>query len=287
MLPSVFDLAGATYKTDVTRTSFEKLDASAPYDYRELAVILAYHWQLRDHEIIGLGGGQGAGKSTLSDLVKAAAHELGERVIVLSLDDFYLTRPERDQLANEKHALFATRGPPGTHDMKALLHVTNELMAGRSVEIPQFDKGSDERSGTRKVDPPCHRLLVEGWCVGARPQDESALTVPINALERKHDLDGVWRREVNRELADSYAQLLARLDSLVYLRVPDLDSVKRWRLQQEEDRVPGQRKDSEWVARFVQHYQRITEWMFNDTADRADVLVELDQNHRVAALTLR
>ncbi|MCY4094062.1 MAG: kinase [Gammaproteobacteria bacterium] len=286
-MSSVFDLAGATYKTDVALASFMKLESSKPKDYRELAVILTRHWQQYDHRIIGLGGGQGSGKSTLSDLIEAAARDLGERVAVLGLDDFYLTRNERDRLANEKHSLFRTRGPPGTHDINALLTAIDDLATGRSVEIPQFDKGSDERSGTRRIDPPCQRVLVEGWCVGAKPQSESALTAPINGLERQHDVDGSWRREVNQLLAGPYAQLLARLDSLVYLRVPDLESVKRWRLQQEQDRTPTQRKDREWVSHFVQHYQRITEWMFVDAGDRADVVVELNQNHRVAALTLR
>lgn len=285
-MPSVFDQAGASYKTDVARASFKKLDPSAPKDYRELAVVLANYWRLHDHKVIGLSGGQGAGKSTLSDLIQQASLHLGEHVIVLGLDDFYLTRSEREHLADEKHALFATRGPPGTHDITGLLHAIRELMSGRSVEIPQFDKGTDERSGTRRIDPPCHRVLVEGWCVGARPQLEAALREPINTLEREHDADGIWRRAVNKYLADTYAQLLDRLDLLVYLRVPDIDSVQQWRLQQEQDRPPEQRRDNEWISRFVQHYQRITEWMYVDTTERADVLIELDTNHRVVATTL-
>lgn len=286
-MPSVFDLVGATYKTDVALASFNKLDPSAPKDYRELAVILAHYWQQHDHKVIGLSGGQGAGKSTLSNLIKAAALERGERVIVLGLDDFYLTRDERERLASEKHALFATRGPPGTHDVEGLLKAMDQITAGRSVEIPQFDKGADERLGTRRIDPPCHRLLIEGWCVGARPQSDAALTDPINSLERERDRDRIWRSEVNQLLTDTYARIFARLDCLVYLRVPDLASVKRWRLEQEQDRAPQQRKDGEWVSRFVQYYQRITEWMFADMPSRADVLIELDRNHRVAATTLR
>ena len=286
-MPSVFELAGETYKTDVALASFNKLDSGAPRDYRELAVVLADYWRLRDNKIIGLSGGQGAGKSTLSDLIRAAALNLGQHVIVLGLDDFYLTRKERSLLASEKHELFTTRGPPGTHDISGLLHAIGELVAGRSVEVPQFDKGTDERSGTRRIDPPCHRVLVEGWCVGASPQHESDLIKPINSLEREHDPQCTWRRTVNEYLTGEYAQLRDRLDSLVYLRVPDLDSVKHWRLQQEADRAPAQRRDIDWVSRFVQHYQRITEWMYDDAANRADVLVELDTNHRVSGLTLR
>lgn len=286
-MPSVFDLAGASYKTDIALASFKNLDSSAPKDYRELAVILANYWLERDLEVVGLSGGQGTGKSTLSELIKEASRQHGERVVVLGLDDFYLTRLERAQLAKERHALFSTRGPPGTHDIAGLLNAIEVLMAGRSVEIPQFDKGADERLGTRRIDPPCHRVLVEGWCVGARPQEASALIEPINDLEREYDSDQTWRQAVNEYLTDTYAQLLGRLDSLVYLRAPNIESVKRWRLQQEQDRAPEHRRDIGWISRFVQHYQRITEWMNDDASDRADVLIELDTDHRVAAVTLR
>lgn len=253
MLPSVFDLAGVSYKTDDALASFRKLDSSAPRDYRELAVILANYWRQHDHRVIGLSGGQGAGKSTLSDLIVVASQDLGERVVVLGLDDFYLTQNEREYLANEQHELFATRGPPGTHDITALLNAIEALMAGRSVAIPQFDKGLDERLGTRRINPPCHRVVVEGWCVGARPQPDSALIEPVNDLEREYDADRTWRRTVNEHLTLTYAQLSNQLDSLVYLRVPDIESVKRWRLQQEQHRPADQRRDFGWISRFVQH----------------------------------
>lgn len=284
-MPSVFELAGESYKTDVALASFKNLDSSAPKDYRELAVILVEYWRQRDDKIVGLSGGQGAGKSTLSDLIRAASLDLGEQLVVLGLDDFYLTQSERDHLATQEHELFATRGPPGTHDISRLLDTIEDLVAGRSVEVPRFDKGADDRSGTRRIDPPCHRVLIEGWCVGASPQPESDLAKPINALERDLDPRSTWRRAVNEYLVGEYAQLRDRLDSLAYLRVPDLDSVKQWRLQQEADRAPEQRRDIDWISRFVQHYQRITEWMYTDAANRADVLIELDTNHRVSGMS--
>ena len=68
--------------------------------------------------------------------------------LFFGLDDFYLTQSERKLVLRsaETRVIYATRGPPGTHDVAKLLHAINELMdAGRSVEVPQFDKGADER----------------------------------------------------------------------------------------------------------------------------------------------
>jgi D-glycerate 3-kinase len=66
---------------------------------------------------LGLCGAQGSGKTTL---VAALADELaaqGLRVATLSLDDLYLPRTVRQELAVKAHPLFATRGVPGTHDV--------------------------------------------------------------------------------------------------------------------------------------------------------------------------
>ena len=76
---------------------------------------------------MGLSGCQGSGKSTL---VKAIAHVLEDvhhvNAVVLSLDDFYLTKAERELLARTVHPLFATRGVPGTHDLDLLRQTLSE-----------------------------------------------------------------------------------------------------------------------------------------------------------------
>ena len=85
---------------------------------------------------------------------------------MLGIDDFYLTKDQRVELAARVHPLLATRGPPGTHDIDALIGALMSLLEGRSVEVPVFDKGIDDRSGTRAVSGPVDRVIVEGWCVG-------------------------------------------------------------------------------------------------------------------------
>ena len=285
-MPSVFELAGMTDLTDKASASLASLSPESPRDYRELAIVLIEHWRTHERKLIGIGGGQGSGKSTLTHLIQQAALGFEEKVAVLSLDDFYFTQAERAKLAADMHELFETRGPPGTHDVDTLLVAVTELQANRDVEIPLFDKGIDDRAGTRLLGGDCTRIVIEGWCVGARPQSAEDLIRPINSLEQERDQEGVWRGMVNDHLRESYAQLTALLDGMVFLQVPGLDAVRRWRLQQEEDRPEKQRKDANWVDQFIQYYERLTQWMLRDMPTCADVLVELDDEHQVAGIRL-
>lgn len=154
------------------------------------------------------------------------------------------------------------------------------------VTVPVFDKGLDNRAPeTLNVQAPADIVLLEGWCVGARPEPADRLDRPINSLEAESDSQGLWRRHINEALASEYAQLFGELDYLIFLRVPNLDAVVRWRLQQESERPPELRLDKAEVAHFVAHYERLTRWMLDDLPKRADALAELDEGHRVSGLT--
>ena len=282
------ELAGLT-PSSAALACHRALPGDAPEDYRQLAALLAEDWQRRNVASVGIGGGQGAGKSTLARLLVLAGELLGRRVLALSLDDFYLTRAEREQLAATAHPLFRTRGPPGTHDVAGLCAVVRQLKGGRvaSVAVPRFDKGADDRTGRATVQGPVDTIVVEGWCIGAEAGEPGELAAPINALERQEDADGRWRRGIDQTLAEDYAALHRELDELVFLAVPDLDAVLRWRTEQEQERPPAQRMAAADLARFVQHYERITRRMIADLPQRADVVAQLNASHRVGGLRWR
>ena len=68
-------------------------------------------------QIIGLAGGQGAGKSTITQILKLILEiKYNLSVASFSIDDFYKTLNERTSLAKNVHKLFKIRGVPGTHD---------------------------------------------------------------------------------------------------------------------------------------------------------------------------
>ena len=251
--------------------------------------------------LIGFSGCQGSGKSTLVALMAKVMREVyGVSTVVLSLDDFYLTKAARAALAESIHPLFATRGVPGTHDL-GLLNATISALRQPSgaVPVPAFDKALDDRTEIvhwRQVSAPVQLILLEGWCVGLLPQSESELESPINPMEAEQDPSLVWRREVNRQLANGYAHLFGELDALLLLQAPSFDAVFEWRWQQEQrlseqfqqdhpDRHDPTMSRSE-VADFVLHYQRLTEHALKTLPDRADFVWELATDRAVERMWL-
>jgi D-glycerate 3-kinase len=240
--------------------------------------------------LLGINGAQGSGKSTLADLIEfALTNDSRARVAVLSIDDFYLTRSERERLADQVHPLLITRGVPGTHDLRMLsacLDGLTNLAAGEEMPLPRFDKSIDDRADTTTwpvVTGPVDLIVLEGWCVGSATQPDDELIEPINDLERERDPDGRWRRYVNQQLAGPYHELFGKLNALVFLQVPNFDAVYRWRLEQERklaDSSSGSGiMDEAGVAEFIRYFERITRANLELLPDRADAVLRLDANH--------
>lgn len=235
--------------------------------------------------VLGISGAQGSGKSTLAAALLSRAGREGVAAAALSLDDFYLTRAERRELAASIHPLLATRGVPGTHDVRLGMAVLDALADGRSAALPRFSKADDDRLPESRWDRApagCRLLILEGWCLGARPQPAEELRDPVNALEAREDPQGIWRGYANRALAGSYQQLFARIDGLALLAAPGFEVVFGWRLQQERQlagNAPAA-MDEAAVARFIQHYERLTRHILRELPPRADLLVRLGEDRR-------
>jgi D-glycerate 3-kinase len=246
--------------------------------------------------VLGLCGAQGSGKSTLAAALKERMERSGAASAVLSIDDLYLRRAERAELARTVHPLLRTRGVPGTHDVALGLEVIAALERGEAAALPRFDKAADDRADEAdwsRAAAGTRLLILEGWCVGARPQAEAAMTDPVNALERADDADGVWRRFANAALGGAYQRLFARLDRLVLLAAPGFEVVRRWRTQQEEAlraRVgangAGVMTDTQ-IARFIQHYERLTRHILTEMPDRADLTIRLGEDRAVRGMSAR
>ena len=191
-------------------------------------------------KIIGLTGGQGAGKSTITQIIKLILnYKYNFKVVYFSIDDFYKTLKERNKLSKNVHKLFKTRGVPGTHDTKLLKKTFFNLVKKnfKPFLIPSFDKSRDDRSPKKKwkkIYKQPHIIIFEGWCVGAMAQKNKDLIKPINILEKKEDSKVHWRKKVNKELKNEYKKIFDKIDKLIFLKVPNFECVFKWRLLQEK-----------------------------------------------------
>ncbi|MFC4528545.1 kinase [Dyella halodurans] len=242
--------------------------------------------------LLGLSGLQGSGKSTLAREMKLQAESRGWPTEVLSLDDFYYSRSERELLAQQIHPLLRTRGVPGTHEIELLLSVLAALPQASEklpVDYPRFDKGRDTRappSRWPRVTRSPKLVILEGWALGVRPQIQAALEEPVNSLERDEDPDGRWRHWVNKQLR-GYQPLWRKLDALIVLQAPNWEVVRQWRSEQEEEllaRHAPLAMDAETMLRFLAHFERLSRHALATLPALADTSVEYDANRHVLAL---
>ena len=244
--------------------------------------------------IIGLAGGQGSGKTTISSILSLILKKYFKlKVFKISIDDFYKTKKQREILSKNKHSLLLTRGVPGTHDIKIMLDFFRKIKTKnfKSLKLPKFNKANDDRYKKKhwyKLKSRPDVVIFEGWCVGAKPQSLRLLKKPINALEKAYDKNLKWRRFVNLQLKTNYKKLYSQLDSLLYLKVKNFNLLKKWRIKQEEklwlkakSRKNLKIMNKKEIINFMQTYQRITEQMFKDAPKYSSIIMNLNKNHQI------
>ncbi len=241
---------------------------------------------------VGLAGGQGTGKTTISSLIKIIlTKHFKLNVFRISIDDFYKTRKERINLSKRVHPMLLTRGVPGTHDINMMLNFFRKLKSKKfkRLKLPTFNKAIDDRYNKKKWYDLKKRpdvIIFEGWCVGAKPEKNTTLNKAINSLERAKDQKKIWRKHVNHQLKSKYKNLYSQLDCLIYLKAKNFSLLQKWRLKQErklwvKSKVRSKIMSREDVLNFMQTYQRITQNMIRNMPKYASVIFNLNSNHQI------
>tara|TARA_B100000989_G_scaffold179962_1_gene135198 strand:- start:1157 stop:2086 length:930 start_codon:yes stop_codon:yes gene_type:complete len=243
---------------------------------------------------VGLAGGQGTGKTTISSLFRIILIKYFKlKVFRISIDDFYKTRKERISLSKRVHPMLFTRGVPGTHDINMILNFFKKVKSKKfkRLKLPTFDKSIDDRSNKKrwyklKVKPDV--IIFEGWCVGAKSEKSSSLKKTINSMERVKDHKQVWRKFVNQQLKSKYKNLYSQLNCLIYLKAQNFGLLQKWRLKQErklwlKSKVKSNLKIMSRgdVIDFMQTYQRITQNMIRYMPKYASIILNLNSNHQI------
>jgi len=247
---------------------------------------------------LGLSGGQGSGKTTVAGILKIILKKFFKREIqVSSIDDFYKTLKERNQMSYKIHNLFKTRGVPGTHDINLLKKFFNNLKKVnlKKFKSPKFDKSTDDRFKKKywnNIKKKPEIVILEGWCIGAKPQSNSLVKKPINILEKKEDKNFIWRKHVNEKLKREYKSLFAKIDHFIFIKIPNFKTVFKRRLLQEEKlrkKSHSNKKIMNYkeIKRFIMFYQRITLQMIKDLSKSASVVMFMKKNHEIQKIIFR
>lgn len=259
-----------------------------------LALQLAQARQQQHRPYIqGILGMQGAGKTTLTTVLKLILHQLGYSCCCLSIDDLYKTYAERQQLQAEDPRL-KWRGPPGTHDVQLGIELLDQLRTAESnisIQVPRFDKsawsGQGDRNGFETV-PAVDIVLFEGWFVGARPIDpklfDQAPAPIMTAADRK------FAEDMNQRLWE-YLPLWGRLDGLMVLNLSDYHLSKQWRQEAERKAIASGNagmSDAE-IDQFVDYFwqalhpELFVEPLVSD-GQGADLVITVNADHTIGAV---
>ena len=243
---------------------------------------------------VGLAGGQGTGKTTISSLIKIILIKYFQlKVFRISIDDFYKTRKERINLSKTIHPMLLTRGVPGTHDINMMLNFFRKSKSKKfkRLKLPTFNKAIDDRFNKKKwyhLNKRPDVIIFEGWCVGAKSEKNDTLKKTINSMEKAKDQKQIWRKYVNHQLKSKYKNLYSQLNCLIYLKAKNFSLLQKWRLKQERKLLLNNKRNSklkimnrEDVLSFMQTYQRITQNMFKNMPKYASIIINLNSNHQI------
>ena len=239
---------------------------------------------IKNKKNIMIAGSQGSGKSTLSELISSYLKKYYlKNSVILGLDDFYLSKNSRLKLSKKIHPLFLTRGVPGTHDIETLLNkfhlLTKKVFP---VYLPIFDKVKDTRKKSYKKILKADVIILEGWCVGARPISNYYLSKNFNDLEKLKDPNFIWRKSYNSFL-HSYQKLFSKFNFFIYFQYNDWENIIEWKYKQELS-LRNKKKDislKKYLSKFIQYYEKISRWMHLKSVNDCHLLIKIDNNQEI------
>ena len=240
--------------------------------------------QIKNKKTLMIAGSQGSGKSTLSIQIKKYFKKFYfKSVVILSIDDFYLSSYQRKQLAKKlKTNLFDTRGVPSTHNLKLLIETVDKLKRNKfPVYIPIFDKVTDNKKKHNRKINKADLIILEGWCVGSKPINPEYLKKNINDLEKINDPKMIWRTAYNQALVE-YQKLFNKFNYYIFIKLPNWQYVINWKYKQELG-LRSLRRDNHLKKKlflFIQYYEKLSKWMSLTSPDICNVLITLDKNQK-------
>ena len=142
--------------------------------------------------VIGIAGGTGSGKSTLT---KQLVNHFGDQITVLKHDDYYkahdeMTYEERTHL-NYDH--------PNAFDTDLMLQHLRQLKKGEPINCPIYDYTVHNRSRNFQVIYPTNVIIVEGILIFENKDADIRIIRRIqrDVIERARSLESVISQYMN------------------------------------------------------------------------------------------
>ena len=122
------------------------------------------------------------------------------------------------------------------------------------------------------------------------PQKDKDLLISINSLEKEKDKKKIWRKKVNNELKRKYNKIFKLIDKTIFLKVPSFKYVYKWRLLQEKKLAiysKGKKTMNEkQIKNFIMFYERLTKHMLKNFSKTANIIIKIDDKHRLKSIRL-
>ena len=265
----------------ITHKNFSK-----KYITQHLIPIINHINDSNDNKFI-ISGPQGSGKTTISKLLKVVIEKIyKKKVMVLSIDDYYLSKKKRIELSKKVHPLLITRGVPGTHNIKKLKDHINQFIENRfPIRTLTFNKLTDDVLKKRRIIKSADILLLEGWCCGSKPITKKYLHKNINNLEKQLDNKNKWRSYYNSFLKKEYSELFSKFKKKIYIKPPSFIHILEWRYKQEKQNALIEKKkifmSKKELEYFIQHYEKQTKWMIKTMPAEASMVIKIDKNQKI------
>lgn len=106
--------------------------------------------------IIGVAGGSGSGKTTVSQAIYREFS--GSPITIIEQDYYYKNQPELPIEERKKQ----NYDHPSAYDNDLLLNHINLLLARKAVDIPQYDYTNYMRHSETKYQEPVDMIIIEG-----------------------------------------------------------------------------------------------------------------------------
>lgn len=113
---------------------------------------------MNDKIIIGIAGGTGSGKTSVSEIILEDLKKFGSNVVLLEQDSYYKANTDLDYEARTK----LNYDHPDSIDFKLLIEHIKKLKKGEKIQKPKYDFTTHLRMEESEEIEPENIIIVEG-----------------------------------------------------------------------------------------------------------------------------